>query len=189
MSNRAVSIPVAEPITLEEAKDWVEEWTDAKDAMIGRLISAARQACQTKTRRAIAMHERETTLDVFPSSGVILLEYPPIVSISSVIYFDSDGIEQTLAPSSYTLDNASDSTKGWLAIAPGLSWPVTYNRINALRVRYVCGYEPAAVPELLKTWMLTFIADMYANRESTNVGNITSTFDYVDHMLDEFRVY
>lgn len=189
MSNRPLTAPVAEPLTLAEAKDWVEETTNAKDAFIARLISAARESCQALTHRAISMHEREETLDKFPAGGLIRLQYPPIVSITSVIYADANGEEQTLSPSSYKLDNASASANGWLSIATGYSWPVTANQINAIRIQYLCGYEPGAVPELLKTWMLTFIADLYSNRESVNVGNITSTFDYVDKMLDDFRVY
>lgn len=189
MSNRPITAPAAEPLTLTEAKDWIEETTNAKDAFIARLISAARENCQALTKRAIAIHEREETLDRFPAGRLIRLQYPPIVSITSVIYLDSDGAEQTLSADSYTLDNASASANGWLSIATGYAWPQTYNEINAIRIRYICGYEPGEVPELLKTWMLTFIADLYSNRESVNVGNITSTFDYVDRMLDDFRVY
>lgn len=190
MANRQIIPPTEYPLSLDEAKEQLNEITEDRDVYITRLIKTASEFCQQRTQRSMGLQTREETRDQFPANGLIELPYPPIVGIVSVKYLDADGVEQTLSPESYMLDNASDSQNGFLAIAPGHDWPSTYQQINAVRVRYQSGYEDVqTVPEPLKQWMRMQVGHWDANRESVIVGGVTGVYDYVENLLDEYRVY
>lgn len=195
MANKRVVAPTSIPLTVDQIKDHINEDATDRDEYIEGLIRAAAGLCESGTVRSLMLQTRAETLDAFPDGtspydGMIKLTFPPVVSIDSVVYLDPEGAPQTLAPSSYTLDNASDVAPGWLAIAPGYQWPQTYPRINAVTVRYVAGHALAAdVPEELQQWMKLIIGHWYANREAVNVGNITGKYDYVESLLDGYRIY
>lgn len=189
MTNRLITAPTAPPLTVEEVKIHLEETNSDRDDYILFLIWAAAGLCQKRTLRSLMPQTRETTLDAFPANGFIELEYPPVRSIESVIYLDNNGIEQTVSPSSYRLDNASDETNAFLAIGTGRQWPQTYNEINAVRVRYLAGYEDAeSIPAELRLWMKLIIGHMYANREAVG-ATLASVFPYVDQFINSYRAY
>lgn len=190
MSNRLITAPTALPVTLEEMKTHLNEISSSQDALITAQIRAAARTWQSATQHALMLQTREETLDGFNSGSLIKLEYPRVASIDSVIYIDANGVEQTLSLASYALDSGSDNAPGWLAIGAGLDWPSTYNAINTVAVRYTCGYADAAdVPEDITQWIKLVVGHWYANREAVNVGNISSKLDYVDVLLDGYRVY
>lgn len=190
MANKQITPPATLPVSVEEAKVHLNETATDRDPYIGVLIAAAAGYCEQRTQRSLMQQTREETLDAFPEGGFIELPFPPVASVESVKYLDASGVEQVLSSASYTLDNSSDFAPAWLAIAAGRRWPSTYGTINAVRVRYICGYaDPAAVPEPLKQWIFMQVGHWYANRESVSVGVTSSPHDYVDGLLDQFRVY
>lgn len=197
MSNMRVIEPSGMPLSLAEIRKHLNETANDTDTNVylTELIMAAAGLCQNRTERAVMLQTREETIDQFPPTastgeGMIVLSYPPIISVESVNYYDLDGTRQTLSESSYTLDNASDRKDGYLAIAPNKKWPQTHRRINAVTVRYVCGHEEAsAVPYELKQWMRLIIGHWYANREAVTANGVTGTYDYVETLLDDYRIY
>jgi uncharacterized phiE125 gp8 family phage protein len=114
---------------------------------------------------------------------------PPLQSVESIKYIDTDGVQQTLAPTTYKVDCAS--TMGRIAPAYGTSWPVTRNEISAVEVSFTSGYgTPAKVPRGIKNWMLIRIATLYANREEVAIlprGKV-EPLPFVDRLLDNYRV-
>ena len=57
-------------------------------------------------------------------------------------------------------------------------------------MRFNAGYADATlVPAELKQWMRLQIGHWFANRESVNIGNITSKLDYVDDLIKPYRLY
>lgn len=188
MGRALITAPTVEPITLAEAKAHLRVTDAGEDTLISALIAAARGYCQKETGRALLTQTWEITLDAFPSA--IELPNPPVASITSVKYLDGNGIEQTLDSAAWKLDKSSDYGVGRLVPAYGYVWPATRADINAVRVRYVAGYADAAsVPQEMKQWMLLQIGHWYEHRESINVGNITGKLDYVDGLLDAFRIF
>lgn len=187
MSEKLITAPASEPITLAEAKAQLRVTIIAEDTLISSLIIAARDLCERETGRALIAQTWELSLDNF--SNEMLLGRAPVASITSVKYTDVNGAEQTLASTEYVLDNASDSFAR-VVIAANKSWPDIYNGINNVRIRYVAGYaSSAAVPQALKQWMLLQISHWFRNRESVNAGNITSKLAFVDNLLNAYRIY
>lgn len=70
MPLQLVSAPAGEPITLLEAKQHLRVDVDDDDALIGSLITAARQAAETRTGRQLMTARWKLVLDGFPGSLV-----------------------------------------------------------------------------------------------------------------------
>lgn len=119
----------------------------------------------------------------------ILLPRPPLVQVQSIKYIDQDGNQQTLAPSEYIVDSASEPAR--IVPAFGKAWPTTQNRINAVEIVFDAGYADAAhVPARIKSWIATRVGAMYENREEIAVGSriVAVELPYIDRQLDDLRV-
>lgn len=93
----------------------------------------------------------------------IELPAPPIVSVTSIKYFDAVNAEQTLDPSDYFLD---EDTLLWGAT---FTEPQLYARPYAVRITYLAGYEnAAALPPAIKAGLLQLVAHWYENRDAVS---------------------
>lgn len=188
MPTIVITPPAAEPISLTEAKLQCRVDGSADDALLGVLITAAREQAENELGRALITQTRELVLDEFPDACV--LRGAPVQSITSVKYLDTSGVEQTMNLADTLLDK--DSSPGALYPAYGKVWPATYAVPNAVRVRYTCGYGAAGsnVPESIRHWMLIAIATWYAHRESIQAGQVIGLPDRFWHrLLDAYRIY
>lgn len=192
-----ITAPATEPITATEAKLQAKIEHSVDDDLLTILISSARKAAEHLTGRAFITQTWERVLDEFPSSskrgvgGAIELGKPTVLSVVSVKYIDVDGVEQTMAPSAYRLDSVC--LPGWVVPAIDTDWPDTQaEAINAVRVRFTCGYgNAAAVPANVKQWMLLQIATAYRNREAFSTGISVADLPnrWVDGLLDSERTF
>lgn len=190
MSLRLITPPAAEPLSLAdlEAQSRVELGDEVVLAQ-GYLTTARLQA-EKVTRRALITQTWELTLDRFPK-GEITVFPPPLQSVESIKYTDSNGAEQTLDPSSYKVDTASEP--GRIVPAYGMQWPATRDEINAVRIRFVCGYGDNAddVPQPIRNWILLNAANLYEHRESVVVGQKAQMVELktlADGLIDDYRV-
>jgi len=85
--------PASEPITLTEAKAHLRVETDftEDDTIIGTFISAARESCEARTGRQLVTATYALRLGGFPCGDSIELPKPPLVSVTSITYVDTDG--------------------------------------------------------------------------------------------------
>lgn len=196
MATRLITAPIAEPITLEEAKAHLRVDHSEDDALISAMISAARVYCEQFTARAFVTQTWELVLDEFPTNE-ILIPFPPLQSVTSIKYDDSGGVEQTLSATEYDVDTASQP--GW--VVPVTSgWPTAiFEGINAVRIRFVAGYDPdtsspinyaANVPAGIKAAVLLHIGQLYAIREDVIVGTVINRVPTggINDLLRPFRV-
>ena len=118
----------------------------------------------------------------------IFLPLPPLASVESIKYIDTDGTQITLANTEYKVDLTSEPAR--IVPAYGKAWPATRSEIAAVEVAFTCGYgaAAAAVPQGIKNWMLLRIGAMYENREEIVVGSGVNKVQFVDGLLDQFRV-
>lgn len=189
MTLKLITPPAVEPITLAEVKVQCRVDTDitTDDALLTGLAVAAREACEHELGRALIDQVWERTLDVFPCSG-IALGMPPVSGIVSITYIDGDGAEQVLDPSASTLDNASDS-EAFALPAAGTEWPDTGEYLNAVKVRFTCGFGAAGtdVPQAIRAWILLKTAALYVGGEGADAA--TKMAPHLDRLLDRWRVY
>lgn len=158
-----VVTPVAsEPVTAAEAKAHCKVDTSDDDTLITALITAAREFAEHHTGRAFAAQTLEMALDAFPDCNAdwIDLDMPPVASVTSVKYTDTAGVEQTMSTSDYALSVYGESRR--IALAYNVSWPLTQDIPDAVRIRFVTGYT--TLPKAAKQGLLLVIGHYYEQR-------------------------
>lgn len=121
--------------------------------------------------RALVSQTWRLWLGCFPV-GAIALPLPPLISVSEILYVDTDGVEQTLDAALYSV---IDGERARVEPAYGESWPSTRRQSRAVKVTFVAGYgAPAAVPAPFRQLVRIILGDLYKNRESGVEGTISS---------------
>jgi len=190
MSLTLTTAPAIEPVSLALAKTHCRIDGTEFDTLLPIWISAARRRAEHELGRALITQTWELALDEFPVAD-IELPMPGVLSIVSVKYLDSTGVEQTVDSADYALDAAT--TPGWVLLASGASWPSTYAGANSVKVRFTAGFGPAAsdAHEDVVAWMLMQIGAMHrhASAVATGVSVTELPGRFVDGLLDRARVY
>ena len=90
----------------------------------------------------------------------IKVPMPPLQSVSSIQYQDSNNATQTLAASNYTVD--TDREPGRIVQSSTGSFPSTYPDLNAVTITFIAGYgDRETVPEVFKRSMYLYIELMH----------------------------
>jgi uncharacterized phiE125 gp8 family phage protein len=185
MSTRLIVPPAELAVSMEAARRSARaNGTSLDDEIMGKVRGFIEDA-EHETARAFIEQTWSVTLDAFPMSprggpGAIQLAKSPVISVDYVKFYDVDGVQRTLDPADYQVDNVSEP--GYVVPAPGKAWPATADRINAVEVQYVCGYgaSPDDVPAAIKQYILGKLEDSYY--PSTGA-------QYLCRLLDRYRVY
>jgi uncharacterized phiE125 gp8 family phage protein len=166
--------PALEPVTLDEAKAQCRVTTTTDNTYLTSLITAAREKVERDTRRALIEQTWRATLPSFPSGRIIRLERAPLISVTSVRYYDADNADTLLATADYTVN--AKPTPGFVELNWDKTWPVTYDRADAVTILFKAGSgaAAAAVPGALKLAVLQLVAHWYTQRQPVNVGNLAT---------------
>lgn len=166
-----ITPPAAEPITLAEAKTHLRIDADLTDddALIGMMIATARQQAEHRTGRRYGLQTWRVVLDRFPAWG-LRVPCPPLVSIVSLKYDDTAGIERTLQPVTDCIVRAQAEPG---VLLPVTSWPAAFDAPGAVRIDITCGLTDASPYwHSLKAWMLLAIGTWYEHREAASDGKL-----------------
>lgn len=158
-----VTPPKTEPITLTEARRQIS-WSqndNTHDAALSHLIQAAREQWEHDTDSSVLTQTLRCTAEGF-YGDCIELPRGPIQSITSITYYDSANVQQTLSSSIYNL-NAEERE---VELAYLQVWPPTVYRWDAVTVNYVAGYSSVAnVPAIAKQAMMLLIGFNFTVRD------------------------
>jgi hypothetical protein len=207
-----ITPPADEPITVDEAKASLRVTSDVDDGHISLLITAARELVETITRRQLITATWLMMLDSFktPVAGmyydafrvpmppqaigatpfgsisypysVVYLPRPPVQSVTSVQYLDTDGDLQTFASNQYVTDVASEPAR--IMPPPGVVWPTTMAEINSVMVTYVAGYGTrTAVPARFKLAIMHLVGHWYLHRENVTDLSLSAVPDSTHRLL------
>ncbi len=187
--------PGTEPVSLDEAKQYLRVDQNAEDDLIGQLISAARRRVERGSYRQLVTATWLLTLDsffdleprarwtlqsvpgqedlipqlrgvgIFSAGNVIRLPKTPLVSVVSIYYTAADGTQQLLDPSAYVIDAVSEP--GRVAPAYSTFWPITLRQIQAVRITFTAGYgsDPSTVHQEVKLAIKRIVGLYYQNRD------------------------
>lgn len=186
MPARRIAQPTVEPMTLAQAKLHLRVDYDDDDELIASLITVARATAEDRLSRTLISTTWRLTVDKF--SPALELPNAPALSVQSIKYIDTTGIERTLDPVDYFLDSVTEP--GYIVPAAGRTWPDTQDSINAVVVDYTAGYGTTAdkVPTPIVQWMKLAIGDMYDRRNrSAEKPNVPQNF--ADSLLDVYRMW
>lgn len=178
MTARLITPPVAAAVALASARRAARTNGTALDAELTEKIQGITDEVEHETGRALIRQTWALTLDRF--DGAIRLAHPPLIAVEHVKFYDTTGQLQTLHPQDYQIDSVSEP--GFIVPAPGRTWPATAARINAVEVRYICGYGPddTTVPPGIKEYILGMIENHYYPNPHA---------EYLCRRLDRHKVY
>lgn len=171
LSYKDTSQPYVEPVTLAQAKQQcvVDAANTDDDALIGALITGARQYVEKIMQRAIFNRSMQLFLDFFPfpvydstvnpndrhclygyfwHALAIKLPKPRCLSVESIQYIDLTGTQKTLDQETYFVDVNSEPAR--IVPQPGLYWPYTQSWLpNSVIVSFTAGSYDAKIVDAL----------------------------------------
>lgn len=161
--------PTAEPLALQEFKDFLRVTHDAEDTILALLITTARQMVESLTGRLLLTQDWRLKLDAWPPSGLILPPLGPVASLIAARLRHRDGSETALSPSLFTVrgERAPPVIAFTRTAVPAPDLPLGGIELD-LRLGY--GASAAQVPADLRQAVRLLAAHFYENREATDAG-------------------
>lgn len=154
-----VTPPLAEPVSLIEAREYLRVDGDDEDLLIGSLVSAARARVEEYASLAVLTQTWDAYIGYLEPT--LYLPRTPLVAVTEVAYTPADGAEQPLPPEHY----ASVPRLGFVAFRPTTPAATSY------RVRFTAGWTlPALVPGTVRQAILRTLANLYEFREDQTSG-------------------
>jgi len=176
--------PAAPIVTWGEAAAFLRIDGTTEQTLVESFIAAATQHLDAKygilAGTALGIQTWEMYLDAFPC-GPIKIPLSPFVDVASITYFDGEGLQQTMDPASYEIDNKSYD--GW--VVPLGSWPATLAAINVVTVRFRAGF--GTIPAPLKAAVLLLTGHIYEHREAVSANALTEIPIGVDRLVAPYR--
>lgn len=207
MSVRQLTEPPYEPITRAQAKLWCRIDSDItdQDAVIDLLIKSMREYAENLTGRVFVQRTFQLVLPSYQilridghSRTGIEIPYPPLVSVESITYVDTDGTVTVLPTADYDVHTWREP--GIVVEEWSSTWPSFRGEPDAIRVNFTAGYSVGSppdeaayqenIPDALKVWMQARISTLYENREQFEIGHIVQDIprDFADGMLDSLVI-
>lgn len=151
--------PGVEPLEPAKLKGPLRiDYTD-DDIELDDLIVEARQWAESELGRVLIT---QTVTEKFVSLGDTLeLRWPPVQSVTSVAYIDTNGDSQNLSTSIYELGHHLGI--GRVRLKYSQVWPATRDQDDAVTVTYKTGYGDAAtdVPRAIRNAMILYCQYRY----------------------------
>ncbi|RSV41531.1 hypothetical protein CA234_09695 [Sphingomonas sp. ABOLE] len=167
----APSIPLVEPLTVEQARAQCRIDDDIEDALIAQKITSAREWVERHTGRILA--KRTLTMG-FPAWGKALTIYRrPILSIDAIAF---DGLEGDATFTDFGTAIGTYPTR--IVPALGARWP-QLRAGGGITVAYTAGYEAGKVPQLYVEAIQVLVAGMMTER----TGNYGAAIEAAKNML------
>lgn len=184
--------PATPIVSTTEAKAHLRVDASDEDTLIDALVQAATDHLDADNGilgRALISQTWAYSLPDTPDGEWLSLPLPRVQSIASITYYDKDNAQQTFAAESYRL--AATDQDATVQLAATASWPVTYDRADAMTVSFVTGYGDAAsdVPQALRQAALLLVGHFYENRQQVVTGKTATSLPFaVEHLIAPYRV-
>jgi uncharacterized phiE125 gp8 family phage protein len=180
------SAPAVLPVSRAECKLHLRVDGTDEDSLIDIYLAAAVAHLDGEDGwlgRAIVAQTWAQDFDAF--ARPLLLGLAPVTAISSVKYYDVDGVLQTVDAASYALINGADAPE--VRFDTDYSFPVVRTDKPVLTVTFVAGYgDDSHVPAAIKAGILLMVGDMYQSREAKVENNMIENIT-VRRLLDPYR--
>ena len=186
--------PVAQVVSVLEAKEHLNITESASDALIARFTRAATAKVEQYTGLGLLTQTWSQTFSAF--ADVMQLKRRPLLAVGSpavaatVAYLDSTATLQTLAGSTYRVTGiGADKAFGAIRLGFGQTWPTIYDDAEAVTVTYTVGYGSTgeSVPDTIRQAIMSIVGDWYAWRENMAEGSVNELPFGVTDLLYDFR--
>lgn len=170
-----------EPVSIEEAKTHVRVLTTDFDSELTDMIKRARAIAEEYTGLSIPSQTIGMYFDTIPQDGIILIRRAPVISVTSVEYYDEDNELQQVGNTDYIEDLVSRPAR-----LDFINKPSPKKRVNAVLITFVAGWPTASViPAPIKQAILMIVASFFENRGDEGHRVIPDT---VWRLLNPYRV-
>ena len=181
-----LTAPIAEPVTLDEAKAAARISGSAHDALLPGLITSARQSAEHITGRCLM--EQTRRFEMFDWPGITDPLPVPDASAVAISYW-SGSAWVSLSGGAFEFAPLFGAT----VVAPvsGTSWPTLGTKVIGARVRIdiTAGAETADdVPECVKLYIKALVAWWVDNPSAVADGRLQEA-PFLANLLDPVRVW
>jgi len=127
---------------LSEFKEHVRVADSSEDALLVRMLNTAARALEDDTRRLLITGTVKEYYDIWPWDfvSVVHLHRCPVVSLTSIKYYDTDDNQQTWDSANYETDLINEPARIVIAENATLDSPNIDQRPNCVVLEYECGY-------------------------------------------------
>lgn len=181
-SRHLITAPTADVVTAAAVRTMlgITDADDVVEALIGAVVATLDPSTGGWLGRALSPQTWELRLDRFPAAEIDL-PYPPLTELTSVKYDDGAGDEQTLIEDTdYRVFGLGQFGKASVAPVYGGAWPSARSDVEAVRIRYVCGYAAADMPQTIKSAIALGVKQL----QSTSERNLFLSRESVPGVLD-----
>lgn len=168
-----ITPPAAAVVSATELKRYLHGVAESEtDADLEAMVAAATEYAEMWLQQQLITATWDLILPGFPAGPIELT--PPLQSVTSIKYYDWSNALQTWSSAEYEVD--IKHKPGRVRPASGYSWPAVYDRIDAVAVRFICGYAAAAasLPANLPLAVKTLAAHYYEFRGMGGPGTTVS---------------
>lgn len=171
-------------VSLTDLKDYLRITDNNDDKTLRIILAASTERLETYTQRSFQTATFKMTFDDF-YSDVIYLTHPPVVSITSVVYYNESNVATTLSSTYYRVSTARDA----VILNDGFTWPAVSRDHTGVEITYMAGYGTVqgSVPEAVKMALMVDCAGLYESRGSgceikPMVKDLLSPYRMVDRL-------
>lgn len=164
------SAPARLPVSLADVKRQLRIDAEDTDAELAMLVRAAASVVDGRGALGRPMITQSWAQWVYNPTEV-RVEMVPFQSLTSVQYYDSNGVLQTDTLSNYEAVGAGDRV--WVRPKDGFEWPEQEDRPDAIKITYVAGYgdAPEDIPEDIRHALLLLVSHMFEERVMIGKGH------------------
>jgi uncharacterized phiE125 gp8 family phage protein len=157
-----------EPVTPADVKTRSRMSTSSEDGLLSDFIVAARQAAEAATWSRFCTQTHKAYYDNFAQLSR-RLPYPPLSSVTSVKYTDTDGTLQTVSTDVW--EAGEELGIGIVRLKVDQSWPTDVrSHPDSVVVEFVCGYGDASdVPLSVKAAIVLHVQAAHFHRDAMEV--------------------
>jgi uncharacterized phiE125 gp8 family phage protein len=155
--------PSAEPVTLAQAKAHLRVDSDAEDALISVLISAARRQVEAMTGLALMNQGWSFLADDWPVKGEFALPLHPLIAVEELRVHGEEGDPAMIDPAHYYVDRWARPAR---LILRERNWPRPGRIANGIEIEATLGFGDEAddVPEDLRQAILRLVTHWHERR-------------------------
>lgn len=157
MTTQTVAYTGNEPVTLDEAKNYLRVDFDTDDMLIQGLIEAARSHAESYTNLIIRDATIKVSFEKF--QGWYYLN-GPVVSITSMALTDEQGTETNVPNTGYFLNRSELPARLYVTHEPA-------EVVRFVTITYMAGFTDTVIPASIKNAILHMIGDWYENRDDS----------------------
>jgi uncharacterized phiE125 gp8 family phage protein len=184
MDTVLVSYPATLAVSVADLKSHLRIDASTEDSLLTSYIQTATKYAEEYCGRQFITASFKAYLDCW-QTGKLYLDWPPLVSVTSVKYIDNNGAEQTWDASNYQV--VTSAHRGYIYSTDS---PPHRTQPQAAYIAYNAGYGSAAssLPFQAIHAIKLLAGNYYENREATAAGQMVEVPFAVTALLDQLAV-